>query len=106
MSCILTVPAGNVSWLTVSFFDKDGLPATPATVDYKIICLTTGTVINATGSITPTGPVEEIEITAAENAIVNAINTREHRRVIVTAGYGAAKDHVEAYDYYVRNLNL
>jgi len=105
MACATTstIAEGTTLWITAEFFDRDSLAATPTTVTYKVLCLTTGTTINASGSVSAASSVE-IEITSAENTMLGT-GAKEKRRVIVPAAYGSGDQHVETIDYYVRALS-
>lgn len=93
----------STGYLTVAFFDKTNAPAVPASVSYRIDCLTTGTAILAETALTPAASVE-ITLTPAQNAIVNAANASETRRVTIKATYAGAEADNREYDYQVRNL--
>jgi len=90
-------------WVTVAFYDKDGLAAVPSTVSYRIDCATTGTAVLAPTSATPAASVE-VEITPAQNAIIVAANAREVKVVTVTATYAGGGEIRNEYRYTVRNL--
>lgn len=94
---------GSTRKLTVTFYGDDGQPAVPAAVSYRIDCLTSGTEIKGD---TPLSPAAELEITisGADNAVVNAANSREKRRVTVTASYADGDEH-DYFDYWVKNLS-
>lgn len=94
----------STSYLTVTFKDKAGAVAAPASATYRIDCLTTGTAIKAATALTPAATVE-ITIAPNENRIVTPGNTRERRRVTVTASYGASDGVNEEFDYDVVNLS-
>lgn len=94
----------STSYLSVTFKDKAGAAAAPASATYRIDCLTTGTAIKADTALAPAGSVE-ITITPTENRIVTSGNARERRRVTVTANYGASDSVSEQYDYDVVDLS-
>lgn len=93
----------STAYLTVTFKDKAGSPAAPASATYRIDCLTTGTAIRPETALTSAGSVE-ITITPEENRIVGTTNVRERRRVTVQASYGAADGVTDQFDYDVLNL--
>ena len=97
------VNENSTSWLDVAFLDKDGDPATPSSVTYRVDCLSSGTVIRADTGITAASEVE-IVLTPGDNAIVDQDHRVEKRLVTVTATFGAGDQHVSEYVYLVRNL--
>ena len=94
---------GTTGYLTVTFLDKDGVAVAPASVSYRIDCLTTGTAVVGATSVTP-GTSVEIQLTAANNAILGNL-PRERRRVTVTGTYSGSQAVTHQYDYEVRNLS-
>lgn len=94
----------STSYLSVTFKDKAGAAAAPASATYRIDCITTGTAIKGDTALTPAGTVE-IAITPNENRIVTPGNARERRRVTVTATYGATDSVSDEFDYDVVNLS-
>lgn len=97
------VNEGTTGYLTVSFYDKTGALAAPSTVSYRIDCLSSGTEIVDDTSVSPASSVE-IQLTAANNAIVSGL-PRERRRVTVTGTYSGDQAVTHQYDYEVRNLS-
>lgn len=90
--------------LTVQFEDDKGLLATPTRVTYQIDCLTTGQSVLAATDIMPASQVT-IDITSAQNTIINSANHVEMKRVTVLAYSGSATPILTVtYDYYVENL--
>ncbi len=94
---------GTTCYLNVSFLDKTGAAAMPSTVAYRIDCLSTGTSVRATTSVTP-GTTVEIVLSAADNAILANLPF-ERRRVTVEATYSGSQAVKNQYDYQVRNLS-
>lgn len=99
-----TVNEETTSYLEVDFHDKSGELQAPATVSYRIDCLTTGEPVKGDTSITAAGSVE-IEIEANENAIRDPSNAREWKRVTVTATFGPNDRINDQFNYWVRNLS-
>lgn len=97
------VNEGSTSYLTVSFKDKAGALAAPASLTYSLHCLTTGAVLRDDVALAPSSQVE-ITLTPGDNAILNPGNQYETRLVTVKAGYGAADALQEEYEYQVKNL--
>lgn len=99
-----TVKEGTTSYLTVTFLDKDGAPATPAAATYQVHDVLTGDTIRDTTVITPLASQVEIILTPADNSLLNAANPDELRRVTVAAVYGAADGVKDEYVYRLKNL--
>lgn len=100
-----TVNEGTTAYLTVTFKDKAGANAAPASATYRIDCLTTGAAIKATTPLSA-GASVEITLTKTDNRIVTAANVREQRRVTVVGTYGADDQVQHEYDYDVLNLKF
>lgn len=96
------VNEGTTAYLTVAFLDKTGAAALPTGVTYRIDCLSSGTAIKASTSVTPATSVE-ITISATENAILGGLPF-ERRRITVEATYSGSQAVRDQYDYQVRNL--
>lgn len=99
----VVVNEGSTSYLSVSFKDKAGALAAPASLTYSLHCLTTGAALRNDVALSPASQVE-ITLTPADNAILNPGNQYETRLVTVKAGYGAADALQEEYEYQVKNL--
>lgn len=95
----------STSYLTVSFLDKDGAAATPASVSYRIDCLTTGAAIRGDTSASAASAVT-ITLTPDDNTLQAQTNASERRRVTVTGTYGASDAVREQFDYEVLNLGV
>lgn len=93
----------STAYLTVSFIDKAGGLESPASVQYRIDCETTGQVVRDWTTVPP-GPSVEIVLTPTDNAMQDATNESERRTVTVVATYGAADSVRDRSEYYVRNL--
>lgn len=98
------VNEGSTAYLTIEFADKDGLPAVPNTVTYRIDCMTTGTAILASTSLTPASSLE-ITLSATYNRIIAQDNKYEKRLVTVVAGYAGSEALTSEYTYLVKNLS-
>jgi hypothetical protein len=90
--------------LTVAFFDDDGVAVAPTTASYQIDNRNSGTSILVSTPITTPGTTEEIEITSAQNRILNAANKEEIRVVTVDFTYGSSRRGTVEYFYKVKNL--
>lgn len=96
----------STAYLTVTFKDKNGAPATPTLVSYRVDCATTGASIRPPTDVPPASQVE-ITLTADENAILNDGNAVEVRCVTVVATYGADSDRLsEQFEYRIDNLRF
>lgn len=93
----------TTSYLTVTFKDKAGTAVAPSSATYRIDCATTGQAVKPVTAL-GAGAAVEITITPAENAIVNAENVLEIKRVTVVGVYGPTDEVTADYDYLVRNL--
>jgi predicted membrane-bound mannosyltransferase len=98
------VPEKTTCYVTATFRDKTGALAAPATVQYRLDCLTTGAALVALTSLSA-GSSVEIPVTPTQNAIQNAANQRETKRLTVIAGYGSGDQVTGQYDYLVQNLS-
>jgi hypothetical protein len=97
------VNEGTTSYLTVSFLDKSGAAAAPASARCRIDCLTSGQVIRAWTALTP-GTSIEITITAAENALNNDASEYETRLVTTEGTYSSTEKVTDEYQYRLINL--
>lgn len=97
------VVAGTTAYLTVDFKDKDGEPAIPSTVSYKVDNLGTGAVIRASTSATPSSSVEIVLAADVDTASPGPDFTYDVRRVTVTGTYGSTAQVVDYYDFQVIN---
>ena len=87
--------------LTVSFFDADGVAVIPASVSYRVDCETTGREVRDWTEFGGTLATSiEIELTSADNCILNQANETETRKVNVLT----PEAHYE-YEYTVNNLH-
>lgn len=102
----MTTPVneGSKAWLTVSFYDRAGVLAAPASLTYQIHCLTTDSVVRAETALGIDTEVE-IPLTAADNAIINQANGYELKRVTIIANYNVDDEIKAQYDYVVNNLS-
>ena len=84
---------------TATFLDKDDSQAAPTSARYRVDNVTESTAVVAWTAIVSPAAVEEIVITAAQNAIINATNIMEVIEVTVEGTY-AAGDLVTARRQY------
>ena len=90
--------------MTVSFFDENGNPMTPTTVDYRIDCMTTGRAVQPWISAGAPASVMTIVVTASQNAIINEGDSYETKCVTVRANFSLPTEFTSQYLYQVENL--
>lgn len=95
----------STGYLTVTFLDKDGLPAAPASLSYRIDDLMSGTEIRGETTI-GSGASVEIVLSPSDNLIVNAARPEENRIVTISASYGVDDEINDEYEYQVLNLRF
>jgi len=100
-----TVNEGSYAWLTISPKDITGAALSPDTLSYRIDDLESGTSIVAEQVIASPGSNYILEITAAQNAILDQAKAREIRRVTVVTTFGA-KETTGQFDYVLENLSF
>lgn len=98
-----TVTERSTAYLTVSFYDKAGALAAPASLTYRIDDVESNVQVRGDTTLTPANSVE-ITLTPTDNAILNLVGGNEQRRVTVTAVYGASDQLTDEYIYWVQNL--
>ena len=99
-----TVTEKSTAYLTVSFYDKAGALNVPNTITYRIDDVASGLQVRADTSIGTVASSVEITLTATDNAILNANNRSERRRVTVTASYGVADQVADEFYYEIVSL--
>lgn len=100
------VNEGTAARITVSAFDLDGLAEAPATLHYKIDDLKSGTAVRALTNVPTPATATNIDLTPADNAIINPTLKEEPKRITVIANNGDPDDQAQAqYTYYVRNMS-
>jgi len=99
-----TVNEETSAYLTVEFYDKTGTLALPASVEYRVDCVTTGTAIRAATAIVPATSVE-VALDTDDTRIVTQTNPFEERCVTVVATYGPKDAISTEYRFRVKNLN-
>ncbi len=100
-----TVNEQSTAFLTCRFLDKNGDPAVPNTITYRVDCLTTGTAIRASTPISSPASTIEITLDSADTRIVTSTNPYEERVVTVEASYGGTDEVNEEFRFRVKNLN-
>lgn len=79
------------------------LPTTPTTVEYRIDCLTTQTVLRDWTTVTP-GITNSITITSADNAIQDNTNHREKKQIVVKSDDGLDTQAIGETIWLVKNI--
>lgn len=100
------VPEQSTCWITVSFFGKDGSPATPNSATWQIIDVDSGTEMLAEAAIGGLGSSVELQVPPAANVIQDDTLSEETRRLIIKSTYGASDEYNKSYDYIVENLSV
>jgi hypothetical protein len=96
----------TTSVLSIAFFAEDDTAVIPTAVSYSIIDAASSTSIVALTSLTgPFSTTLDIEITAAQNAILNTLHTFEMRVVTIEFDYSGSKHSNNEYRYMVKNLS-
>lgn len=104
MAIVSVVNEESSSYLTITFYDQDGVEAAPSSATYEVHDDASETEMLAETAL-PAGSSVEVEMTPAANAIVNDENPVETRVVTIQALYGSEAIN-EEYKYKVRNLRF
>lgn len=99
------VKEGSTAYLDVTFKDKDGAPAAPASFTWRLDCITTGAEVVADTVISAPQATHTITIPVSANVMQVASNRKEQKRVTVRATYGADDGINDDYVYEVVNLS-
>lgn len=95
------------TWLvTAAFTDDNGIAVTPTSARYRIDDVKSGQNIVAAADVPSLGSSAEIEITPAQNAVINDRYAIEPRRLTLVFVYGAARQRVAEYKYDLINLRF
>jgi hypothetical protein len=94
----------TTSYLTVTFYDKNGDPAAPTSATWEAIDLKSGAVLQAETALSPASSIE-ITIPSSVNEIQDNTKEEEIRRITVIGVYGADDKVTQQYDYRVINLS-
>jgi hypothetical protein len=90
--------------LQVAFYDENEDAVIPAAGTYQIDD-GAGTAILAATAFTPSAATHNLQITSAQNRILDATKPSEKRIVTVTYQYGDGKQGTGDYTYMVKNLS-
>ena len=97
-----TINEGSSAFLTVTFKDQTGAGVTPTSAAYRLD--NSGVQVRAWEAFTPASSSHIIEITGAENAILNPELATETMAVTVRWTYGTGSTGSEAFEYVIKNL--
>jgi hypothetical protein len=106
MYSILDVNEGTTVILNAAFEDEDGDPVIPEAVSYAIYDVSSETYVLAKTTIA-VGLLDDeidIEITAAQNAIIDNTKKYELRIVSVDFTYSTSKHGTNEYQFRIKNL--
>jgi hypothetical protein len=98
---LMSVYAGGSSDLRTAYTDKDGAPAAPSSLSYRIINPVTGDEVRASTVVAQPAATVDLPLIPADHALATDA-TQERRRVIVTASYGVDDVLIGVYDYLVK----
>lgn len=99
----LEITEQSTGYLTVSFYDKAGALAVPASATYRIDDVVSGSSVRAATALTPASTIE-ITLTKQDNTILNDARRDEQRRVTIISVYSSTDQVTDEYIYGVRNL--
>ncbi len=93
------------TWVvSMSFFDETKAAATPSGGTYRVDDIGSGASIVASTPFTPSSSTYQIVITPTQNALQNANDDAETRRLTVIWQYGGTKQGTAEYIYQIENL--
>jgi hypothetical protein len=92
------VNSGSACWVTIALLDRFGNAGVPTAAQYRIDCLTSGTSVLGWTNFPSLAASVDIEVTAAQNVIVNASHPQETKRMTIKAQYsGDASDQITGH---------
>lgn len=93
--------------VTVSFTDEDGAAVVPVSASYRIDDVASGAEVRAATAFPSLAASVDLEIAAADNAILDSAHSQERRLLTVQATYGpaGARQLNEEFRWVVRNLS-
>ena len=101
---MLIINERTTLFLTISFFDEDGDPVTPDSATYRVDYKPTQTAIVPVTNLTGLSTTKDIEITSAQNAMINGNHRIETHKVTVEFTYNTSRHGTNEYEYQIRNL--
>ena len=90
-------------YVTVKFYDTNDTLFTPASADYRVDCLSSGSEIRNWTALTPATSVS-IPLTGDDNRIVDGRHSREMRQLVVRYTDGSGNEQKSQAQYRVDNL--
>ena len=93
----------TTAWIRITLLDREGLPATPTAVVYRIDDVATGVEIRETTAVDP-APVVEIRLSPDDNRIIGGAYQDQKRLLTVRANYGDGDMLHAEYGFTVKNL--
>ena len=103
MARLVTNELTTLLW-EVSFWDEDGVAATPTAATYRLDDAGSGTAILAETSIGSLSTSVTIEVTSAQQAMINANNATEQHVLTVEFDYGSGRHGTDETRWDVKNL--
>ena len=97
-----TINEGSSAFLTITFRDQTVVGVTPTSAAYRLD--NAGVQVKGWEAFTPSSSSHIIEITGAENAILNPELTQETMTVTVRWTYGTGSSGTESFEYVIKNL--
>ena len=97
-----TINEGSSAFLTITFRDQTSVGITPTTAAYRLD--NAGVQVRGWEAFTPSSSSHIIEITGAENAILNPELAQEIMTVTVRWTYGTGSSGTESFEYVIKNL--
>jgi hypothetical protein len=95
---------GTSAFVTVTFYDKSGVPEDPSASTYEVHDEDTGTELVAAAALTPVSGVVEVELSGAAVDMHDATKPRETHVLTIKATHGGGQSMNAAFRYRVRNL--
>lgn len=100
-----TVNENSVAYLTVSFYDKTGILASPSSGTWQVHDVATSNVLQAPTYITSISSSVELVLTSTINTLVDPASGEEVRRVTIRSFFVDGECWDE-YDYNVLGLTF
>ena len=97
-----TINEGSSAFLTITFKDQTGAGVTPTSAACRLD--NSGVHVRDWEAFTPSSSSYIVEITGAENAILNPELATETMTVTVRWTYGTGSTGSEAFEYVIKNL--
>ena len=104
MSVLKEIYEKDTLVVTAAFYDDASAAVTPTSATYRIHDKASGTIIKAVTTLTGLGTTKAIEVTSAENALVNANDNAEEHILTLAFDYGASRHGSATYRWVVKGL--